>query len=230
MSLRLPLSNLREGERDLDADASKYLLRVHRLCTGARCVAFDPAACLEADLEVIATGRRGARVRLSAVRAASAVATREITLIQGLAKGSKIDAVVRDATELGATRIIVARCERSVKRDVDVARCRRIALDAARQSGRGDLPRVEGPTPFVDALHGSGDGLRVILLPDATRFLGELDIGGDLVLAVGPEGGFSNEEQAAALAAGFVAARLGHFVLRTETACAAALGAAVSRK
>ncbi len=230
MPLRLPLDDLRAGERELGVDASRYLLRVHRLRTGDRCIAFDPSLALEADLEVVATGRKGTRVRLGNVRAASRVAGRSITLIQGLAKGSKVDAIVRDATELGATRIILARCQRSVKRAADVDRCRRIALDAARQSGRGDLPIIEGPSPLEEALQTCRSGLRVILLPAAPKPLSELEIVGaqPLVLAIGPEGGFTEDECTAAQRAGFLAARLGRFVLRTETACAAVLGVAAS--
>jgi 16S rRNA (uracil1498-N3)-methyltransferase len=231
MTLRLPLEDLAEGERDLGAEATRYLLRVRRLRTGDHCVVFDPVKAQEADLEIVATAAgKAARVRLSNLRAASLVAHRSVTLIYGLAKGSKVESVVRDATELGATRIIVARCERSVKRDADVERCRRIALEAARQSGRGDLPVIEGPTALEETLQACSEGLRIILTPNAPRTLSALTPAGEgpLVLAIGPEGGFSPVELDKAERAGFVAARLGRFVLRTETACAAAMGVAIS--
>lgn len=227
MALRIPLDEVAEGERDLGEEASRYLLRVHRLRTGDTCVAFDPSRGQEADLEIVATRKNRARIRLTSTRASTRVATRPITVIQGLSKGSKVEAMVRDATELGATRIVIARCERSVKRDADVARCRRVALEAARQCGRGDVPEVEGPSPFLEVVRAM-DGVGVLLDPQAPRALGAVIKAAPrahFIVAIGPEGGFSEPEKQAAIEGGFVTARLGPFVLRTETACAAALGA-----
>src|SRR5262249_23530063 len=142
----------------------------------------------------------------------------------------------RDATELGATRVVPVICERSVARPdgARAARWRRIAVDAARQCGRGDAPAVEGPVPFVDAVHDAPpDALRLCLDPGAERPLGaalEEDQGQAVVLAVGPEGGLTPAETAAAGSAGFVLVTLGPLVLRTETVCAAVLGALSARR
>jgi 16S rRNA (uracil1498-N3)-methyltransferase len=225
MTLRVPIADLGEGERELDADAARYLSRVHRLRPGDRCVGFDPARTCEADLEVLSAGR-SMRVRIGALRAAELVPVRRVTVIQALAKGTKIDAVVRDATELGATAIVIAQAARSVKQGGQAERWRRIALDAARQSGRGDVPVIDGPLPLDDALR-KAEGARVILAPGAERSLGSVlgEVAGSLTLAIGPEGGFSDEERAVAASLGYVPAHLGRFILRTETACAAALGA-----
>ncbi len=231
MSLRVPLDDLREEERELPSEVARYLLRVHRLRTGDMCVAFDPQAGLEADLTVLATGRELARVRLSRLRASRHTALVPIVVVQGLPKGSKLEAIVRDATELGATRVIVAACERSVKRGVDLERCRRVAIDAARQCGRGDTPLVEGPVAFALAVGSVRADLAVLLDPRAERSLGQLialEPRASLAVAIGPEGGLTDREEEAALEVGFVRARLGRFVLRTETACAAALGAFVA--
>jgi 16S rRNA (uracil1498-N3)-methyltransferase len=228
MSLRVPLESLSAGERELSAEASRYLLKVRRLRTGDRCVAFDPAAALEADLEVLGTPRKRARVQLTKLRPARRVALRSVTVIQGLAKGTKVDAVVRDATELGATRIVVARCKRSVKQDVDLPRLERVALEAARQSLRGDVPLIEGPNAFGEAIKLLvGESVRILLTPEGDHAFADLALHDDVpvVIAIGPEGGFSDDERSVARAAGFSETRLGAFVLRTETACAAALGA-----
>src|SRR5207253_9049922 len=94
------------------------------------------------------------RLQLEEPRPASAVPARAVSVVQGAGKGTKIDDVLRDATELGATRFVVALCARSVKRPDAAAgaRWRRVALEAARQCGRGDVPEVLGPLPFVEAL------------------------------------------------------------------------------
>jgi 16S rRNA (uracil1498-N3)-methyltransferase len=226
VTLRVPLDELAQGERELDAQAARYVARVHRLAPGDRFVAFDPQRRLEAEARVVTVERR-VRVELGPPRAATAVAERTLMVVQALAKGTKIDAIVRDATELGATHVVVVAAERSVKRGVHIGRLERVALDAARQSGRGDVPRIEA-ADLPEAL-GGALGRRIVLDPSGAVALGAVLAGSGadeaLSLLIGPEGGFSAEERGLALARGFVAARLGRFVLRTETACAAALGA-----
>lgn len=226
MTLRVPLSDLAEGERELPADAARYVTRVHRLGVADRFVVFDPAVRREADAEVVASGKRVV-VRLGELREATRVARRPVCVVQAIGKGTKLDAVVRDATELGATRIVPAVADRSVKRRTDLDRLRRVALEAARQSGRGDVPVVEAPMRLATAL-GSTPGCVVVLHPEAPEGLGAAlrDAGGGAVaIVIGPEGGFSEEELSAVATSGARLARLGPFVMRTETACAAALGA-----
>jgi len=98
-----------------------------------------------------------------------------------------------------------------------------------RQCGRGDAPVIAAPTPFGDALRDApADALRLCLDPHAPRSLGAalVDLGPRaVVLVVGPEGGLSPAEIEAAEAAGFARVTLGPLVLRTETVCAAVLGA-----
>lgn len=223
--LRLPLEDLVAGERTLDADASRYLLRVHRLRSGDRFVAFDPAARLEAEGEVVAVERL-AVVSLSPPRPARRVASRQIEVIQALPKGSKIDAIVRDATELGATAVTLVVAARSQRRDVDLGRLERVVLEAARQCGRGDRPALAGPVHLAEALRAPADA-KICLHPEgeAAFEAGE----GSVALLIGPEGGWDDDELAAARAAGFVLTRLGAFTMRAETACAAALGAIAAR-
>ncbi len=221
--LRVPLDDLRPGPRGLDRDTAQYVCRVHRLAAGDRFVAFDPRARLEADATLLSSDE----VMLSAPRAATHVATRPVTLIQALAKGSKVADIVRDATELGATRIVVAVADRSVKRGADPERWQRVAVEAARQCGRGDVPVIDPADSLAEALARGRDpdASLVLLDPRADRELADVATRHAVVLVVGPEGGFSDDERAAAGALGYVGATLGAFTLRTETACAAALGA-----
>ena len=133
--------------------------RVLRLRAGDTFVAFDPATRHARPTRDDRVGDDGVVVHVGALREAHDAARRAtLTWIQGLAKGDKCDAVVRDATELGATRIVVASTQRSVVK-LDAARVRRaqarwarIASEAARQCGRGDAPRVDAPRPWADAL------------------------------------------------------------------------------
>lgn len=230
--LRVPMTDLEAGERVLEPRAARYVTRVRRVAVGQPFVVFDAARGLEADARLVEV--RGARAvcRIGAVRPA-ARSPFAVTLIQALGKGDKIDRVVRDATALGVHRIVVVDSGRSVPRLGERAAARRdrwraVAIEAARQSGRGDLPEIEGPKPFAEALADAERGARrVVLVPGAAPVAGVLAgaPGAPVVLLIGPEGGFDDDELARACSAGFVPAALGPFVLRTETAATAALGA-----
>jgi 16S rRNA (uracil1498-N3)-methyltransferase len=232
--LRVPIVPIRAGEQALDEATARYVTRVHRLRQGDTFEAFDPLARLEADAQVIAVGR-SVRCVLDSPRTARLVATRRVTLLQAIGKGDRFEQVVRDATALGATRIVAVQSERTVVRLAERAGGRRerwhtVALQAARQSGRGDLPVIEGPAPLEQAFELGGDpAIRVCLEPAAERALGDVihDWVADceLVLLIGPEGGLAKAEIERAAGAGFLPVRLCRFVLRTETAAAAALGA-----
>lgn len=241
MSIRAPISGLAEGERALSPDASRYLVRVLRLFPGARFVAFDPDARTEADATLLDVTPNGARVDIASVRPARVVATSRLALVYALAKGDKIDSVVRDATELGATDVILARTERSVVKLEDskkdrlgskLDRWKRIAEQAARQCGRADPPTIEGPYAFSDALDRAADcEARFCLDPRGKESLGAAlapaaSRGASMAFAIGPEGGFSADEIAIAIAKGYAISSLGPFILRTETVAAAVLGAA----
>jgi 16S rRNA (uracil1498-N3)-methyltransferase len=232
--LRVPCPLLASGDVPLSAEAATYITRVHRLAVGDTFLAFDPERGTEADAELIEIGKRGAVARIAAIRAASALPARAVTLIQGSCKGDKMDAIVRDATELGATRIIPAITARSVARP-DAARAdrwRRIAVEAARQCGRGDAPTLDAPALLPAALAlVDGAALRLCLDPTASASLGSrlemVAAATNVAILVGPEGGLDAGELDAAALAGFERVRLGGFVLRTETVCAAVLGALV---
>lgn len=234
--LRVPVARLIEGELELDPDAARYVARVHRALPGDRCVLFDPASAREAEAVVVACERERVVCRVGPAREASIRAAREVTLLQAIGKGDKLDAVVRDATELGATSIVAVETARTVVRLGDRAgarleRLRRVAVEAARQSGRGDAPAVQGPFAWSEAIapHRASTALRLCLWERATAPIGphlrDLVPGRAVVVAVGPEGGLEEAEIADAQAAGFAPVSLGPITLRTETVAAAVLGA-----
>lgn len=232
--LRVPCALLASGDVPLSAEATTYLTRVHRLAVGDTFLAFDPQRGIEADAELIEVSKRGCVARIAGIRPASLLPARAVTLIQGTCKGDKMDAIVRDATELGATRIIPAITARSIARP-DAARAdrwRRIAVEAARQCGRGDAPIVDAPALLPAALAlVDGAAVRLCLDPTAATSLGSrlqiVAAATNLAILVGPEGGLDAAELEAAERAGFERVRIGGFVLRTETVCAAVLGALV---
>lgn len=232
-ALRLPVDLPAEGERlVVRGEAARYLLKVRRLAVGDAVTAFDPARAVEADGELVAIERDAAVLALGPARPAAIVPARQVTLVQSVGKGDKLDAVVRDATELGATRIAPAIAERSVaRRDGPAARERlwRIAVEAARQCGRGDAPTVDPALPLAGVAATITEDRRVALVPGGRHALGAVlraaPPGASFAIAVGPEGGFSPADREALASAGFIEVSLGPIVLRTETVCAAVLGA-----
>jgi 16S rRNA (uracil1498-N3)-methyltransferase len=165
-------------------------------------VAFDPAERLEAPGEIVGIDREAVTVRLGQAVPARAVPALDVTLIQCAGKGDKVDDVVRAATALGVGRILVVESERTVTRTDAQKSARRgerwnaIALDAARQSGRGDVPRIEGPEPLEGVLASFRDepGTKLCLDPSAPVSFQKALAGAPFVLLVGPEGGFTREE------------------------------------
>jgi 16S rRNA (uracil1498-N3)-methyltransferase len=232
---RVPLADLAAGERVLPDDAAHYVTRVRRLARGDAFVAFDPVAALESDATVLESTRDRVLCRLEAPRPGYVPDGPRVTLIQCAGKGDKIEEVIRSATALGATAIVFAESERAVVRfgssDTEKRRARlhAIALDAGRQSGRGDLPVISLAESLAGVLDQAAPGaLKLCLDPEATEPLIQRlgsHAGREIVLLIGPEGGLTAAEYDAAESAGFARVRLGKFTLRTELAAAAALGA-----
>ena len=242
MSLRAPVDALAAGAYRLPGAVAHYVTHVRRLRAGDAFVLFCPASGREADATLVSVADEdagGVMVEVGALRTAADDAL-SVTLVYALAKGDKVAKVVQDATELGARGMIIVETERAVVK-LDAARAasrtqrwERISLDAARQCGRTAPLRIVGPL----ALSTLGDGelgpndetaLRVVLSPSAPRSFGSLVeralAASHVVLAIGPEGGFSTEEVASLAQRGFHEAHLGARILRTETVAAAVLGA-----
>jgi 16S rRNA (uracil1498-N3)-methyltransferase len=227
---------LAPGERELDPSTTHYLRDVLRLRAGEAFLAFDASAQLEADATLGTGAEIAARCTLGVPRRAERVASSGVVLVQALGKGDKTEQVVRSATALGVAELHLVESARSVARAGERAESKRarlesIALDAARQSMRGDVPHVSGPHAFQRELDDWRERaqLKLCLVPGAPHTLRALtrewSPGSPIALLVGPEGGFSDAEVKSAEAAGFVRCRFGELVLRTEIAGIAALGA-----
>jgi len=224
--LYVPPAQLAGAKRvKLTPAQSRHLLAVLRLPAGSPLEVFDgvggrfEATLLGEELEI---------------RASLPADTRpvDVVLVQALVKGEKMDLVVQKATELGAARIVPLASERAVVRlpaergAARVERWRRIAQEAARQCGRADVPRIDASGGWEAVFAIASEDRRSLLLDPDER---ELQLGAAargvsrLLLVVGPEGGFSPAEIAAAEENGLVRVSLGRLVLRTETAGLAAL-------
>lgn len=217
----------------LSRSASEHVLRVLRLAVGDSLVLFDgrggeyPARLAEA-------GKSAAVVETGDHREVERESPLEITLLQGLARGEKMDLIVQKATELGVARIVPVALGRSVMRmaseeraDRKLAHWQAVAISACEQCGRNRVPGILAPMDFTAALALADDiGQRLLLAPSASRELGAVDLtGAPLALLIGPEGGFEDDEIASATRRGWRAVRFGPRVLRTETAAIATIAA-----
>ncbi|MEG3191154.1 16S rRNA (uracil(1498)-N(3))-methyltransferase [Lysobacter sp. D1-1-M9] len=213
--------------------ASAHLGRVLRLGVGDACVLFNGDGH-DYAARIVALGKRELRVAIDSAAALTNESPLRMTLLQGIARGEKMDLILQKATELGVTEIRPLSSQRSeVKLDAAraekrLAHWRSVVVSACEQSGRARVPQVLPPQTLAAALTElPGGGLRLILDPAGDLAFSTLAIAPDAAvrLAVGPEGGWSPLDREQLQAAGFQGLRLGPRILRTETAGLAAIAA-----
>ncbi len=229
---------LSPGDRvTLPEAATLHLLRVLRAGVGDACVLFNGDG-LDYDARIVAAGRRGAEVEVLAARTLANEPPLRIELLQAVVRGEKMDWILQKATELGAAAFVPVTSERSeVRLDAHraarrVGHWRSVVVAACEQSGRACVPTVALPVSVAEAVAALRPGSRRLLLdPDAGRGLPRFEDAAppELVLAIGPEGGWSPHDMTMLRTAGFEGMRLGPRVLRTETAGIAAIAALLAR-
>jgi 16S rRNA (uracil1498-N3)-methyltransferase len=206
--------------RDTQARHASVVLRVR---PGDQVAVFDGSG-REYEVEIESVGDAEVAGRIVAVREGRGVHV-HITLLQGVPKGAKMDDVIRMGTEVGVAEFLPFLSERTVAEGRQRAeRWRRIATEAAKQSGRSDVPVVHDPVPLRDALERVA-GYDLVLVPweaERNRSIKEvLEQGGPasrVAIVIGPEGGLEAREVEDAARRGAVPVTLGPLLLRTETA------------
>ena len=157
-----------------------------------------------------------------------------LTLAQALPEGTKMDWIIEKAVELGVAAVQPLAAQRSVVRlsaeraEKRHAHWQAVIVAAAEQCGRNRIADLAPLASLHNWLAAPAPEQRILFSPRATMSLTEWARqagAGPVCLMVGPEGGFSDEEEAAALRADAIAVSLGPRVLRTETAGLAALAA-----
>lgn len=156
----------------------------------------------------------------------------DITLLQGISKGERMDICIQKAVELGVNKIIPVICQRTVvnikgdRSDKKQHHWQGIIINACEQSGRTKIPDLCEPLKLQDALQLPATGLKLTLSPDANSTLPQLSISEkNISLLIGPEGGLDSREIELARTHGFQAVRMGPRILRTETAAITAIAA-----
>ncbi len=228
-NIRFPFARLEGGEHH-------HLSKVLRARPGRRVWLVDDAAN-SYEAEVLEAGESQTLLRILVWTPAEETPVR-ITLGQALLKSKKMDWIVQKATELGVDVIIPLATARAIVKVAGgegrrVERWRKISREAAKQSRRTSLPEVEEPLTFRAFLDGRPGTRKLILTEEGGTPLREiLKLGpGEtagaampvILLAVGPEGGWTKEEEEESRTAGFEPVSLGKRPLRSETAALGAL-------
>ncbi len=221
----------------LPEEVANHLVRVMRLREGEGCILFngdghDYAATLSA------ISKRKVQVHIDSVQAVDNESPLAITLLQGIARGEKMDLILQKATELGVSRIIPVNAERTeVKLDAAraekrIAHWRNVVGSACGQSGRARIPSIGSPQALAAAVAALPEQtLRLTLDPLGEHRLASLPNApaNGVVIAIGPEGGWSPRDRQQLGEAGFQGLQLGPRILRTETAGLAAIAALQAR-
>ena len=224
---------LTEGsEIVLPAQAAEHLTRVLRLPPGAPFTLFNGAGG-EFSAALKAPSGKSVSAQVLAHNNIERESPLKITLLQGIARGERMDLIVQKATELGVTRIVPFLAERSVVKLDAKQRVRKrehwqaIAISACEQCGRNRVPEVSQPAALGDCVDAvAADSLRCLLAADGESSLAAAAMNAArraFVLLIGPEGGLAENERAFARANDFSGYSLGPRVMRTETAGLAAL-------
>lgn len=221
----------------LPETASAHLVRVLRLREGDECVLFNGDGH-DHPARICSVGKRETRVEILSRHTVDNESSLHLILLQGVARGEKMDLILQKATELGVAEVIPVMAERTeVKLDASraekrIAHWRSVMVSACEQSGRARIPSLSAPLPLAQAAGiPADDSLRLTLDPEGEYTLGTLHTpaSASIVIAIGPEGGWSPRDRTTLQTAGFSGLRLGPRILRTETAGLAAIAALQSR-
>ena len=211
-----------------------HIIKVLRKGVGDKVTACDMHSNVY-EAEITGVGQESLSLRLGDKRHNDNELPFKVAVYQCLPKGEKADTVVQKSVELGAAEIVLVMSERCVARPDGKAfakrleRLARISESAAAQCGRSYVPQVRGLINYsqaVSEISAYSNGF-VCYEGDCTATVKELLSGkhGNIAFLIGPEGGLSANEAAAAKAAGIPLANLGKRILRTETAALYVLSA-----
>jgi 16S rRNA (uracil1498-N3)-methyltransferase len=233
----LPTKNI-EGKRGLiEGQEFDHLRRVLRLKVGDPITLFDDSG-REHEAVIRALGLGQGEVEILRSYDADKESALHITLALGLTKGEKMDFVVEKSTELGVQRIVPFASrfavpkldEKKIARRTE--RWQKIALSAAKQCGRTCVPEILPLCEYQQLIQQPRpDTVKLLFWErEATQSLMQLHEhqreAKAVLLAIGPEGGFSDDEARLAVTHGFHSVQLGRRILRAETAAVAALSLA----
>jgi 16S rRNA (uracil1498-N3)-methyltransferase len=205
-----------------------YLRRVLRVTVAQRIVLFNGDGH-DYLAEVVRSGKK--KFILSVIDRVPAAMESELRIIvvQAICRGERMDQTLQKCTELGVAAFQPLFSERVEVRFSTEKMTRRldhwkgVVVSACEQSGRAVVPEVLEPLDFAEWINKANAGQRLVLAPGAETPLARVVLQGQLQIAAGPEGGFSDSEQTSMGSHGVESVSLGPRMLRTETAAPAAV-------
>lgn len=222
-------SPLVEGEIiRLGAEEARHAIKALRLRVGDA-ILLTNGQGIEADAKLAQVEPELVTVAVLKVRKLERTVSLE--LLQAPLKGPKMDWLIEKITEIGVAVVHLARTQNTVAAGEKIDRWQRVAQAAMKQSGNAHLPQIKAVLPLNEAMAGLS-GLKILLQPKAPIGLATAIAEGKkteqkrIILAIGPEGGFTPDEESTLIQAGFIPAALSHQILRGETAAIAALAIA----
>lgn len=227
-----------DGYLTLDKDNSHYISQVLRMKEGEELTVVLGGG-VEALCEVHELSKSSVTLKIKDTHTSVSEPPFRITLYQSVSKGERMELTIQKCVELGVTKIVpvfssrcVVRPDEPKKQKSKTERWQKIALEAARQSGRGIIPEVVEPVNFTQAVKMADETADLVLFPweeehgltlkEALSQIAKDKIS-EIAVFIGPEGGFEDGEADAARDNGAKPVTLGKRILRTETAGPAVL-------
>ncbi len=211
------------GHAYIVGSEAQHVVKVMRARVGDEVVVFDGSGA-EFLTKIASISRQAVQLDVVERREIDRELARTVTVAVALPKGDRQQWLVEKLTELGVTRLVPVISHHSVAQPVDSAlvRMQRWVIEASKQCGRNRLLEIAAPQPWLSYAAQASSGLRLIAHP------GEYPAGSllrsqapEIIVAIGPEGGWTDEEVAVALTHGWQAVSLGPRILRVETAAVA---------
>ena len=206
----------------LTGDEAHHLSRVMRAAVGDELVLFDGSGA-EFLARITQVGKSAALVQIIERREIDREGKCRLTLAAALPKGERQKWLVEKATELGVARLVPLITERGVAQPVEAAlvRLRRAVIEASKQCGRNRLLEIAEPADAAAFFAAAPVGTVRLLADPSGMPLTSVAHAAELIAAIGPEGGFTPAEVAAAAECGWQLVSLGKSILRVETAAIA---------
>ena len=211
----------------LSEQEAHHLLHVLRASVGDEVVLFDGPG-VECRARLVQTSRRDVQLAIESRAIVDRESSCKLTLAVALPKGERQKVLVEKCVELGVHRLVPLETERSVAqpREAALVRLRRAVIEASKQCGRNRLMPIDEPARWDEWYRlPPAVAPRWMLHPYLAADPGLLEHGGapaaEIYAAVGPEGGWTDDEVERALSAGWTGCCLGARILRIETAALA---------
>ncbi|MFO0866206.1 MAG: RsmE family RNA methyltransferase [Gemmataceae bacterium] len=211
-------SPLAVGPFILDGPEARHLATVSRVRVGDAVCLFNGDG-LDYHARVVAVGKREVDLDITSAAPANRELPRKVEIAAALPKGDRAQFLIEKLTELGVTRFVPLICRRGVVLPGEGKRekLQRYVIEASKQCGRSFLMEIGNAQKMNDYCRSVTEGTRWFAHPGISKpVLSAMTK--NIAGMVGPEGGFTDEEVADALASGWSAVSLGTRILRVETA------------